>query len=249
MGAGSPDRRVVGSLGRGLTGTGCRGYNRIVVYRLKAHEHTEDRLRLGFGVGWRIFFVLIALGFGLTALQPDGVNLFRGLIALIALGAAVYVEEWLFDRIADRVISRTGVIALTTKRELPMSDVSAVVCRTTYPPGLGPAGQVSSPEAGRPEAGRPVGRTEPGSTHSGERRTLGRAGVPPVGTSTGFEFLRRSSGGMLPRVGHRGHVRLWLERSSGERVHVITDSVRSYDWVADLGRTIATFTRTPYREE
>ncbi len=206
-----------------------------MVYRLKAREHSEDRLRLGFGVGWRVFFVLVALGFGVTALQPDGLNLFRALIALIALGAAVYVEEWVFDRDADRVVSRAGVIALTSKRELPMSDLSAVVCRTTYPPGLGPTGGERTAEDSTAEVG--------------ERRTLGRAGVPPVGTSTGFEFLRRSSGGMLPRVGHRGHVRLWLERSTGERVHVITDSVRSYDWVADLGRTIATFTRTPYREE
>jgi len=32
-------------------------------------------------------------------------------------------------------------------------------------------------------------------------------------------------------------------------VHVVTDSVRGYGWVSDLGRTIAQFTRTPFREE
>ncbi len=219
---------------------GCRGYNGAVVYRLHPREHSEQTLRLGFGVGWRVFFALVAIAFGVGAVEPAGINLFRAVVAVFAAGAAIYVEEWVFDKTRNCVRVRTGVLGLSRKHELVLSDVTAIVCRSTYPPGLGPAAESAGEETG-------------GSGGHGTNQTAGDTGtpggVPPVGTSTGFEFLRRSSGGMLPRGVRGGHVRLWLELKNGERMQVITDSVRAYGWVSDLGRTIAAFTRTPFREE
>ena len=187
--------------------------------------------------------MLVALVFGATAFGPGGVSVLRFVAAVVSAAAAIYLEEWLFDRETDTVRSRIGVPLLAATRRLALSEVAAVVCRSSYPPGLGPGTREtpsSDGTAGTTQAERPDSSATYGS---------GRRGAPPVGTSTGFEFLRRSSGGMLPRAMHRGHVRLWLELSSGERVHVVTDSVRGYGWVSDLGRTIARFTRTPFREE
>ena len=223
-------------------------YNERVVYRLKPLEHSDERLKLGFGLGWRVFFVLVALGFGTTAAGPAGVSVFRLAVALVSAGAAIYREEWLFDRPEDTVRSRVGVLFFAAVQRFALSEVAAVVCRSSYPPGLGP-GAREEPSRGGSAGGGAPGAAPAERPESAATYGSGRYGTPPVGTSTGFEFLRRSSGGMLPRAMHRGHVRLWLELTSGRRVHVVTDSVRGYGWVSDLGRTIAQFTRTPFREE
>lgn len=100
-----------------------------MIYRLRMRTGPGGAVTLSLGYGWRIFFVVITAVLVGVALTEGQVRGLLPVLILVSFFAAVYYEEWTFDREGDLVISRVGVFLLARTRTYRFSALKRIKVR------------------------------------------------------------------------------------------------------------------------
>jgi hypothetical protein len=87
---------------------------------------------------WKGRIILFGIALLMTAMMAVSfrVSLVPGLVALIAVLAGFYTEQWLFDLDRQVVIHSEGLLFLKRKRSITMEEVLRVELRNSRPAGI-----------------------------------------------------------------------------------------------------------------
>ncbi|MFW5684078.1 MAG: hypothetical protein ACOC1I_04445 [Spirochaetota bacterium] len=105
----------------------------MTVYRLHLRILREGVVDLRLGWGWRIVFIAVTLVVAIVLVQQGEARGLLPVVGLVSLIASVYQERWRFDRGADLVESRIGLLGLARVRRYRLSSLRAIRVRSRAP--------------------------------------------------------------------------------------------------------------------